>query len=125
MDVGWPERSPAPPPRERGRLGEDIAAAYLALGGARLLERNLRVGQKEIDLLVLEGDCLVFVEVKLRCSRSFGSALESISRLKLRRLRAALREELRRRAWPGCYRLDLITIDVEADGLCLERFKGI
>ena len=88
-----------------GRLGEDLAASFLHLVGLTLLERNLRVGQKEIDLLMRDGDCLVFVEVRLRRSRRYGSALESVTRRKVERLRAALREDVWRRGWRGPNRL--------------------
>ncbi|MCP4548247.1 MAG: hypothetical protein GY835_17440 [bacterium] len=102
-----------------------MAERFLALSETTILERNLQVGQKEIDLLALEGDCLVFVEVKLRRSQRYGDALDSLSRLKLKRLKAALRVEVQRREWTGFYRLDFIAIDVRDDQLHLERYRGL
>ncbi len=49
---------------ERGRLGEDLAAQKLADAGWRLIERNARTRFGEIDIVALEGEALVFVEVK-------------------------------------------------------------
>lgn len=51
-----------------GRRGEDYTAARLRRAGWRVLARNVRTRSGEIDLIALDGDCLVFVEVK--CSRA-------------------------------------------------------
>ncbi|MBE6705529.1 MAG: YraN family protein [Ruminococcaceae bacterium] len=52
--------------REKGDLGEDIAAEYLARLGYEILERNYTVKGGEIDIIAKDGDTLVFVEVKTR-----------------------------------------------------------
>ena len=49
---------------ERGRHGEEHAARRLAAAGWRLLERNARTRFGEIDIVALDGNALVFVEVK-------------------------------------------------------------
>ena len=51
---------------ELGRRGEELVAAALERRGARVLERNVRPGRVrgELDLVVLDGRALVFVEVK-------------------------------------------------------------
>ena len=120
----------SPPPRNRqalGALGETLAADYLRLRGWRLLARNLRVGQKEIDLLAAEGECLVGVEVRLRRGDRFGRALDSVNPRKHAPLRSALREEVLRRGWRGLYRLDLVTLDLDLarDRLELEHYRGL
>ena len=117
----------SPARRELGKLGEEIAERFLCLRGLAILERNLRVAQKEIDLLARDGDCLVFVEVRLRRSDRYGRALDSVDSRKQARLRAALREEIRRRAWRGSYRLDLVTLDLDGarDRLLLEHYRGL
>lgn len=56
-----------------GRSGEDRAAKHLAGLGYRILERNYRIAQGEIDLIALDGDTIVFVEVKTRMSDAFGA----------------------------------------------------
>jgi putative endonuclease len=56
-----------------GRSGEDRAAKHLASLGYRILERNYRIAQGEIDLIALDGDTIVFVEVKTRKSDAFGA----------------------------------------------------
>ncbi|HPU02737.1 MAG TPA: YraN family protein [Rhodoglobus sp.] len=70
-----------------GRRGEEIAARYLASRGLAIVERNWRCPQGEIDLIARDGGELVFVEVKTRSSVAFGHPLESITPVKLARLR--------------------------------------
>ena len=49
---------------DRGAMGERAARAYLEAKGLRFVGANLRVGRDEVDLLMREGETLVFVEVK-------------------------------------------------------------
>ena len=49
-----------------GRSGERLAADYLKTRGYRLVDRNVRRREGEVDLVALQGGTLVFVEVKLR-----------------------------------------------------------
>lgn len=58
---------------EFGRIGEQLAAAYLTDKGYIILEHNYRRGHLEIDLIALDGDELVIVEVK---SRSYDNILQ-------------------------------------------------
>ena len=48
----------------KGRAGEDAAAIFLEEKGMRILERNFRSSRGEVDIIALEGETLVFVEVK-------------------------------------------------------------
>ena len=117
-------------PRNRralGRKAEDLAAAYLRLAGCSVLERNLQLGHLEVDILAREGDCLLFVEVRLRRGGSCGGAAESMTPLKLRRLREGVRRGLAARRWRGSYRLDLVALDWNGRGgsLRLEHYRGI
>lgn len=121
MDAGSTSR------RALGDLGEEIAERFLVLHGLTILARKLRIAQKEIDLLARDGDCLVFVEVRLRRGDRYGSALASLGPRKQLHLRAALREAVMRRGWRGAYRLDLITLDLDRAGerLLLEHYRGL
>jgi len=55
-----------------GREGERLAANYLTSAGMQILERNFRIREGEIDLIVMDGTTLVFVEVKSGHSDAFG-----------------------------------------------------
>ncbi|MCX7028141.1 MAG: YraN family protein [Spirochaetes bacterium] len=69
-----------------GRTGEAEAAAFLELEGWRILARNFRAGQGEIDIVAARGDTLVFVEVKKWTRNGPGDLLDSIGRAKTRRI---------------------------------------
>lgn len=73
----------------RGADAERVAAAYLRGRGLRLVTRNFRCRVGEIDLIMHDGDTLVFVEVRQRSSDAFGGAAASITATKRRRLLAA------------------------------------
>lgn len=70
-----------------GRYGEDLAAAHLVAHGHRLLARNWRCAEGEIDILATEGATLVVCEVKTRSSTRFGLPAEAVTAVKARRLR--------------------------------------
>ena len=72
-----------------GAQAEDLACAHLERAGLRLLARNYRCPQGEIDLVMDDRDTLVFVEVRYRRSDSFGTPAETVDRRKQARLRAA------------------------------------
>lgn len=73
--------------QELGRQGEEAAASYLEERGYRVLARNYRCRFGEIDLIALEGEVLVFVEVRCRTSGRFGLPEESILWRKQARMR--------------------------------------
>lgn len=50
--------------KQTGNCGEDRAAEYLLNKGYELVRRNFRTNQGEIDIIVKNGECIVFVEVK-------------------------------------------------------------
>ena len=72
---------------ELGAHGEQIAAAYLTDSGLRLLDRNWRCREGELDLVAREGDALVFCEVKTRRTVGYGHPVEAVTPVKQRRLR--------------------------------------
>ena len=112
-------RSPAPRPAARtpkqraGDAAEDAAARHLAAAGCRILERNARYRDGEVDLIARERDLLVFVEVRMRASARFGGAAVSVNSLKQKRITRAAQHWLFSRygeRWPAC-RFDVVTVD--------------
>lgn len=69
-----------------GVEAERWAAAYLQRQGLRLVAQNYRSRYGELDLIMQDGDTLVFVEVRQRGSAAFGGASASIDRHKQQRL---------------------------------------
>ena len=55
---------------DKGRLGEEAARMLLAQKGMALIARNVHVGHDELDLILRDGEYIVFAEVKLRKSEN-------------------------------------------------------
>jgi putative endonuclease len=70
-----------------GQLGEDAAARFLERRGYALRERNWRCAEGEIDLIVTEGEYLVFVEVKTRAAGGGYPPVLGMTRRKQKRVR--------------------------------------
>lgn len=66
--------------------GERLAGLFLSNKGYKILEYNFRKGYGEIDIIATDKDTLVFIEVKTRISRKFGSPLEAITFWKIKSL---------------------------------------
>jgi putative endonuclease len=69
-----------------GRWGEQMAARHLEEEGQVICQMNYRCAAGEVDIVALDDDCLVFVEVRTRRSRRFGTPAESVTAAKKRRL---------------------------------------
>lgn len=61
-----------------GDWGEHIAAQHLERTGWTILERNFRIGRKEIDLVARRSGVLAFIEVKSRRGSQFGHPLTAV-----------------------------------------------
>lgn len=93
-----------------GEAAEQLAADHLERHGLRVVERNYRCRLGEIDLIMHDGGTLVFVEVRLRSNRNFGSAAESITARKQQRILLAARHYLAgQRDLPPC-RFDAVLL---------------
>lgn len=95
-----------------GRRGEDLAAEYLAKKDFHILGRNLRTSEGEIDLLAQDGEWLVFVEVRARTSREFGTPEESITPAKKNRLISVAEAYLEGREETPLWRIDVVAIEM-------------
>src|SRR5690606_39694605 len=63
---------------QRGQQAEALACRVLEERGLRLIHRNWRCRRGELDLVMLDGDTVVFVEVRYRRHKAWGGAIESI-----------------------------------------------
>jgi putative endonuclease len=110
-----------------GQRGEQAAAEYLAGQGFRIIARNWRCAEGEIDIVAVERHTLVVCEVKTRSSDRRGTPLESVSRAKRNRLRRlAIR-------WLTAHgvRFDQVRVDIvgvtpgPAGGFTIEHVRGV
>jgi len=93
-----------------GDDAERLACTHLKKGGLRLLKRNYRCRRGEIDLVMREGDILVFVEVRFRASPRFGTPAETVNIHKQRRLAAAAAHYLRHHPTKLACRFDVVAV---------------
>lgn len=97
--------------RRLGAVGEDLAASWYQAAGYRILDRNWRCGDGEIDLVVRRGATVVVVEVKARSSTAFGSPASAVTPAKQRRLRRlAVRWLAERGPRCGVVRFDVVAV---------------
>lgn len=97
-----------------GNLGENLGLKYLQNNGYQFIERNFRSKFGEIDLIFLDGQTLVFVEVKTRLSETFGSPEEAVNQLKLRSIiKTAQFYLLFHHQESISWRIDLMAVDLK------------
>jgi len=72
-----------------GKIGEELAAQYLIDKGYEILERNWRAYRKEIDIIAIDGEDIVFVEVKTRQDDEYGTPEMAVNRQKRAHIYAA------------------------------------
>ena len=101
--------------RELGAIGETLAASYLTTRGWRIVDRNVRFREGEIDIVAARGGVLAFVEVKTRRSSTFGSPAEAVTWRKQKRIRALASRYLAERH-PGAHAIRFDVVDIARDG---------
>ena len=96
---------------QRGEEGEALAASYLTERGLKLLKRNFRAKRGEVDLVLRDGDCLVFCEVKTRSDERWTRPAAAVNQKKRRNLTLAALEYLRRLGNPEVkVRFDIVEV---------------
>ncbi len=96
---------------ERGRAAEQRAQSFLTKNRLHAIASNYRTRFGEIDLVMRDGDTLVFVEVRYRSNSAYGNAAEGISRDKQTRIIHTAHEFLRIHRHDGPVRFDVVTFD--------------
>lgn len=101
------------PAASAGEIAEHHALQYLQARQLKLVEKNYRCGLGEIDLIMEHGEALVFVEVRFRKNRAFGSAAETVTPAKQTKVRAAARHYLMSKGIGESrpMRFDIVAID--------------
>ena len=108
-------------PRARtGARGEKFAGEYLTSRGYEIVETNFRCPWGEVDIVALDGNCLVFIEVRTRRrDSSYGAPEESLSKRKREKLVAAAETYVQSHpTQPTDWRIDLVAIHLDARAQC-------
>lgn len=106
--------------KKLGQLGEDLAADHLERRGYIIRQRNYRCPVGEMDIVAEDRDCLVFVEVRTRRGKEYGSPEESITAAKQAKLMEVAQTYLQEYDWPGDWRIDVVAVELTRGGK-LER----
>lgn len=101
---------------ELGTWGEELAAVYLRQKGYVIIDRDWKSGHRDIDIVAVDGDEVVFVEVKTRRNRLYGEPEDAIDYRKLRNLQLAINIYVRAKRISRSFRLDVVTIVGTPDG---------
>ena len=111
---------------ELARIGEDLAATYLARRGWRVVGRNVRCGRAgELDIIAERAGVLAFVEVKTRRGAAFGSPGEAVTWRKQQRIRVLARAYLARvRPRAASIRFDVIEVHAAPFGHRIIHLEG-
>ncbi len=114
--------------RRTGARGEEVAAQYLSRCGYDIVERNFRIREGEVDIIAYKGDCLVFVEVRTRRGKGYGSPEESVTVHKQERLAALTEAYVQQMDMPpkSC-RIDVVALELGGNGrvVRLEHIENI
>jgi putative endonuclease len=93
-----------------GEKGEGLAAAFLRRKGYDIIEQNYKTRIGEIDIIAMDGETLVFVEVKTRESLYYGRPFEAVNGHKRRKISNVAMLYLKRlESVPPC-RFDIVSI---------------
>ncbi len=108
-----------------GKQGEDIAVSYLRSLKYRVLETNYRCPCGEIDIVALDGNTLVFIEVKTRRTASYGPPQVSVTPFKQRQIsKAALNYLASRRLHDVSARFDVIGVVLRTGRPLLDHIRN-
>ncbi len=100
--------------QEVGKTGEQAACNALQKKGYRILERNYRCRQGEIDIVARHKGCLVFIEVRSKTGSAFGTPGESITSQKKQKLVSSALEYMgSHRDLPEDWRIDFVAVELD------------
>ncbi|MEY2635330.1 MAG: hypothetical protein RIS75_1270 [Actinomycetota bacterium] len=107
-----------------GKLGERIASHHLKTLGFQILAHNWRATAGEVDVVAVEGDCLVMCEVKTRRSLSHGHPSEAVNAVRVSHLSAAVEQWLAGDSQIHRGRVDVVSI-VVGPPLAIEHMRNV
>lgn len=95
-----------------GKWGEDEAVLYLEDEGYTIVDRDWRLGRRDLDILAFspDGNTLVVVEVKIRTGEEYQQPEEAVTRSKMRNLAIAANAYVKERQVDKELRFDVISI---------------
>lgn len=116
--------------RSLGQTGENLAAQTLIDAGLTIIQRNWRCSAGELDIVAQENapdftqggeiaPWMVFVEVRTRRGSRFGTALQSVTPRKQRKLQEVALHYIQQHEWKGAWRIDVVGVQMDPSGRLL------
>jgi len=100
--------------QDLGSLGEKLACKALKKVGYRIIEKNYRCRHGEMDIVAIKNNFLVFIEVRTKTGKSFGSPEESITGRKKEKLISTALDYLNaHQNLPENWRIDFVAIEID------------
>jgi len=108
-----------------GERGEDLAVQALQRDGYAIIARRYRVRLGEIDVIAMDGRCLVFVEVKTRRGSQCGDGADAVTWRKRRKIVAVANDYLaRHRVHAVACRFDVVTVRFDENAPHVEIIRN-
>lgn len=109
-----------------GKTGEDLASGFLIKNGYRIIARNYRTKNGEIDIIASSNDILVFIEVKTRKSSFLESPFSAVTSRKQKQISKVAQEYLYANdLFDQDARFDVISITVDTtNNPCIEHLEN-
>ncbi len=97
-----------------GNFGENLAVKYLKKRKYKIIDKNIKIGYKEIDIIAKKKNEFIFIEVKTRIKNDYCGAEDSLNYKKIQHLKKALSIYVKiKKIDPELTRFDLIAIDLD------------
>ena len=110
---------------ELGKRGEELAIGFLKKLRYKILEKNFRCKFGEIDIIALQGNTLVFVEVKTRSSLEYGCPQTSVTAKKRNQLtKVAFFYLQKNRLFDRAARFDVVAIEFDSGEKRIELIRN-
>ncbi|MCB0807612.1 MAG: YraN family protein [Bacteroidales bacterium] len=106
-----------------GKKGEDIAAKHLSGLGYQIVERNWRFEKDEIDIIAMDGEFLVFVEVKTRSSNWYGEPYEAVDDRKEKLIVRGAEAYVVKKDLYNEVRFDIVSIVIDGNKQTINHMK--
>lgn len=105
-----------------GKKGEDIAEKILLGEGYKILDRNYRTREGEIDIVAMDDEYIVFIEVKSGASKKYGAPEEKVTPGKIRKIIKAAQKYLEEKGMENTpWRIDVLALEFEKGKLKEKR----
>ena len=109
--------------KELGKMGEELAVAFLKKAGYEILETNWTFQKAEVDIIALKEEVLAVVEVKTRSSLAFGLPQDFVKPKKINLLVKAINEYVLSNDIDASVRFDIIAISKDEKEFSIEHIE--